>query len=114
MIKQAAVRPMSTITTLLCRHLAADENFNDENLLLEWVAQRLEALEIAPRKMMCGVEHVIQHPEGPIHARSIMLADLDIEESLIVQNNGLGPHRTIGCGLFIPQRHINDLREEKD
>jgi CRISPR-associated protein Cas6 len=113
-IKTATVRPLSTITILLCRYLATDENTDDEEQVLESVAEQLNLLGIAPRKIMCGIENIIQTPEGLIRTRSLMLADLEIEESLILQRKGLGPHRHLGCGLFIPHKHINDLRAEQD
>jgi len=111
-VKNATVRPMSTLTTLFCRHLATEDNIVDEEQVLNGVAAQMNALGIKPRKMMCGTEHVIRAPEGAIRARSLMLADLEVEDSLILQKQGLGPHRVMGCGLFIPHRHINDLREE--
>lgn len=113
-VKAATVRPLSKITILFSRYLATDENTENEEQIIEWVAQQLKLLGVTPRKMLCGTEHFIQAPEGPIRTRSLMLADLEIEESLIIQRNGLGPHRDLGCGLFVPHKGINDLREEKD
>ena len=113
-IKTATVRPLSTITILLCRYLATDENTDDEEQVLGSVAEQLNSLNIAPRKIMCGIENIIQIPEGSIRTRSLMLADLETEESLMLQKKGLGPHRRLGCGLFIPHKHIDDLRGELD
>lgn len=113
-ILTATVRPLSTITILLCRYLATDEDTSDEKQVLNWVVEQLKALGVKPRKILFGIETFIQTPEGPIRTRSLMLADLEVEESLILQKKGLGPHRNLGCGLFIPHKHINDLRAEKD
>ncbi len=113
-IQTATVRPLSTITILLCRYLATDEDIANEEQVLGWVAEQLKALGITPRKILFGIETFIQSPAGPIRARSLMLADLEVEESLILQRKGLGPHRHLGCGLFIPHKHINDLRAEQD
>lgn len=111
-IKSATVRPLSTITILFSRYLATENNMEDEEQVLVWVSQQLNLLGIKPRKMLCGTEHSIQTPGGPIRTRSLMLADLEIEESLILQRVGLGPHRHLGCGLFKPHKNINDLRAE--
>ena len=113
-IQTAAVRPLSTITILLCRYLATDEDTADEEQVLGWVAEQLKSLGVTPRKILFGIETFIQTPAGPIRTRSLMLADLEIEESLMLQKKGLGPHRHLGCGLFIPHKHINDLRAEQD
>jgi CRISPR-associated protein Cas6 len=113
-INTATVRPLSTITILLCRYLATDKDTADEEQVLEWVAKQLKSLGVTPRKILFGIETFIQAPAGPIRTRSLMLADLEIEESLVLQRKGLGPHRHLGCGLFIPHKHINDLRGEQE
>lgn len=113
-VKTATVRPMSTITILFSRYLVVNDDIENEEQLLDWVVEQLRVLNIKPRKMLCGTEHFIQTPEGPICTRSLMLAGLEIEESLILQRQGLGPYRHMGCGLFIPHKGINDLRAKND
>lgn len=113
-VKAATVRPLSTLTTLFSRHLAANEKLLDEKAVLDWVAAELRQMGIKPRKMLCGTEHEIATPEGLVKVRSLMLADLEIEESIRLQEQGLGPYRQMGCGLFIPHKGIDDVRSEKD
>ena len=44
-----------------------------------------------------------------------MLADLSADESLRLQQFGLGPYRYIGCGLFIPYKGIKAVnRDDKE
>jgi hypothetical protein len=43
-------------------------------------------------------------PEGAIHTRSLMIADLRKAESVKLQEVGIGKHRLLGCGLFLPQK----------
>jgi CRISPR/Cas system CSM-associated protein Csm4 (group 5 of RAMP superfamily) len=43
-----------------------------------------------------------------------MLADLAVEESVRLQQRGLGPGRTLGCGLFLPHKDINEVRQVLD
>lgn len=109
-VQQGMVRPLSNLTTLFSRHLASDDNLADEDAVLNWAAAELNKIDIQARKMMCGSAHEIATPDGPIRTRSLMLADLDAEESLRLQKFGLGPHRYLGCGLFIPHKGINDVR----
>jgi hypothetical protein len=78
-------------------------------------AQSLLAdMGIRPKKMLCGMEHVIATPDRNIRARSLMLADLGVEESVRLQQRGLGPGRTLGCGLFLPHKNINEVRPVQD
>jgi hypothetical protein len=44
-----------------------------------------------------------------VATRSVMVADISQEEALLLQQKGLGPHRIYGCGLFIPQKDINEI-----
>jgi CRISPR/Cas system CSM-associated protein Csm4 (group 5 of RAMP superfamily) len=60
------------------------------------------------------MERVIATPDRKIQARSLMLADLAVEESVRLQQRGLGPGRTLGCGLFLPHKDINEVRQVLD
>ncbi|HEC19177.1 MAG TPA: type I-MYXAN CRISPR-associated protein Cas6/Cmx6 [Gammaproteobacteria bacterium] len=108
-LKSVRERPLSTLTTLFSRHLAANNNVHGEEAVLDWVAAELKQVGIEPRKMLCGTEHVLETPEEEIIVRSLMIAELEVEESLWLQQHGLGPYRHMGCGLFIPHKNINDL-----
>jgi len=107
-------RPLSSITTLFSRHLVAEQELADEEDVLHWVSAQLTDQGITPRKMLCGTGHSIKTPEKNINTRSLMIADLEIEESLWLQQHGLGPYRHLGCGLFIPHKDITDLRKETE
>jgi len=108
-LKQATPRTLSTQTTLFSRHLATEEAFANEEQLLDWVAGRLAALDIRPRKLLCGTSHDIHTPQGDIVTRSLMIADLEYDEAIRLQQAGIGPHRLLGCGLFIPHKGIQSL-----
>ena len=46
--------------------------------------------------------------------RSLMLADLALEESMLLQEHGLGLERKLGCGLFLPHKDVEDLRRRQE
>ncbi|MBT4668468.1 MAG: hypothetical protein HOC17_04305, partial [Candidatus Ruthia sp.] len=46
---------------------------------------------------------------GIIHTRSLMVADLRKAESVKLQEQGIGKHRLLGCGLFVPQKGIESV-----
>ena len=108
-LKAATQRPLSVLTTLFARFLATEPGIEDEEQIMAWVAGQLKPLDIRPRKMLCGTTHVIKTPQGDVSTRSLMIADLDYDESLRLQQQGLGPHRMLGCGLFIPHKGIQTL-----
>ncbi|HEX21883.1 MAG TPA: type I-MYXAN CRISPR-associated protein Cas6/Cmx6 [Chromatiales bacterium] len=108
-LKSATQRPLSVLTTLFARYLATEHDLENEEQLLDWVARRLQQLNIQPRKLLCGTLHLIKTPAGDVQTRSLMIADLDYDGSLQLQKQGLGPHRMLGCGLFIPHKGIQAL-----
>jgi CRISPR-associated protein Cas6 len=112
-VEKAAIKPLSAITTLFSRYIVSGEGM-DEMAFMREAQSLLADMGIKPKKMLCGIERVIATPERKIHTRSLMLADLAVEESVRLQQRGLGPGRTLGCGLFLPHKDINEVRPVND
>ncbi len=98
-------RKLSDLPTLFARHVLGEAGQSEEEFMTQAVTQ-LKAMGINVKKMMCGKEGVIQIPDTTLHTRSLMLADLELEESVKLQELGLGSGRKLGCGLFLPQKGI--------
>lgn len=98
-------RSLSRETTLLARHVVGHWD-EDEASFLARCAQELAGMEIRIRKAMCGIAEVIDRPDGPLLARSLLLAGLAPDESLRLQERGLGVGRLLGCGIFLPHKGI--------
>jgi CRISPR-associated protein Cas6 len=112
-VGRAAVKPLSAITTLFSRYVVASEGL-DETAFMREAQTLLADMGIRPKKMLCGIERVITTPEREIHTHSLMLADLPVEQSISLQQRGLGPGRTLGCGLFLPHKDIKEVRPVLD
>jgi CRISPR-associated protein Cas6 len=112
-VDRLSVRPLSRITTLFsrCVVLAAA---GDEAAFLAAAADELCALGINPGTTLCGRVTPIATPACTYQARSLMLAGLTLEQSLALQQHGLGAERKLGCGVFIPHKDIGDLRPRSD
>jgi CRISPR-associated protein Cas6 len=108
-INKVNLRPLSQITTIFSRYVAADHDGGREEVFLEAMVGQLNEMGIYPKKMLCGIAKEIATPDGPIHTRSLMIAELQTEESIHLQQEGLGPHRLLGCGLFLPHRDIKEV-----
>ncbi len=78
----------------------------DENLFLERMARELEEKDIQVKKALCGKTSRIATDDGPLITRSLMIADLSPIESVKLQQEGLGEHQHLGCGLFLPMKGI--------
>ena len=107
-VSTSIVRPLSTLTTIFARYIAAPES--DEQQFLRDALTQLNVLGVKPKKMLCGMEKSIATPDGALRTRSLMLAELSVDESLILQQRGLGLHRMLGCGVFIPHKDIQELK----
>ena len=81
----------------------------DEERFVDYAAGELAAMGVCVRKLLCGISHVITTPTENIFTRSVMVAGLSPEQSLRLQQQGLGPGRAIGCGLFIPHKGIDPV-----
>jgi len=101
---------LSSLSTLFARYVITDEA-KDETRFLEDAAEQLQAIDIPCRKMLGGITHRMAFPDGEIFTRSLMVADLEPEQSVRLQQIGLGEGRAIGCGLFIPHKGIKAVKE---
>ena len=101
------VRELVPLGALFSRYVVTEPE--DEERFLARRASLLQALAIRPRKMLCGVRHEIASGQGSTRTRGLMVADLAPVDSLRLQEEGLGPQRRLGCGLFIPHRDINEV-----
>lgn len=111
-IIKASIRNLSALTTLFARYVVT-EGTGDESEFLARCQQELAGMNINVKKMLCGVEKTVNTPDGSIKARSLMLADLDLDETIRLQRQGLGAHQLLGCGIFIPHKDINEIREDQ-
>lgn len=107
-VGEGAERALATNPAVFARYVVTEGSV-DENAFLAQALAALRTLGVRPRKMLCGIEHVIQTPGAPLRTRSLMVADLSPEESVTLQAEGLGPQRTLGCGLFLPHKDIQEV-----
>jgi len=111
-VGRAKTRMLSRQGTIFCRQVALEPGEDaDEDQFLERVAEELRQDGIRIRKALCGKTSLVQTPDTPVATRSLMLADLSAEESVRLQQHGLGPHGLIGCGIFLPHKGIEAVKE---
>ncbi|MDX1824135.1 MAG: type I-MYXAN CRISPR-associated protein Cas6/Cmx6 [Thiohalomonadales bacterium] len=104
-------RKLSDLPTLFARSVLGEANQSEDEFMVQAVAQ-LNAMGISVKKMMCGKEGQIELPDATLHTRSLMLADLELQESVKLQEVGLGSGRKLGCGLFVPQKGITAVKPD--
>ncbi|HNQ04025.1 MAG TPA: type I-MYXAN CRISPR-associated protein Cas6/Cmx6 [Thiobacillaceae bacterium] len=99
-------KPLIPFTTLYSHFV--DMGTADEAGFMAKARQELESLDVR-----CGMipgKHRLMHtPQGGIGGYSLMLHEISMEQSMTVQERGLGLHRGYGCGLFVPHKSIKEV-----
>jgi CRISPR-associated protein Cas6 len=76
----------------------------DELHFLQGVERELNALGVTGRAI-CGRRRAWRDETGTERVGYSVLVDrLSADDSLLVQQHGLGTHRHLGCGVFVPHR----------
>jgi CRISPR-associated protein Cas6 len=109
-VGEATVKLLSTSSTIFSRYVVSAED-EPEDQFLKHVYTDLKSMGVDVNKILCGKSHALNTEEGPLFTRSVMLAELGQEDSVKVQQLGLGPHRKLGCGLFIPHKGIAPVKQ---
>ncbi|CAK0771943.1 hypothetical protein CCP3SC15_4440003 [Gammaproteobacteria bacterium] len=104
-VGEAVARPLSHHSALYARHVVTDPAA-DEGVFLADASRELQAMAVRFKKMLAGKSSALATPEGSCTTRSLMVADLLPGDALELQRRGLGPRRTLGCGLFIPHKTL--------
>ena len=114
LLLKSRIRPLSPLSTLLARHVLTPCIEKNEDEFLETVSKWLHKLSINPRKMLCGRIHQLTTPEKKFFTRSLLLADMTLQQSLDLQCNGIGPGRLMGCGVFMPHKSISAVHQVRN
>ncbi len=104
---------LTPITTIFARHIIT-EDVKDEEGFLNQSAEQLAKEGIKVKKMMSGRAHVLRLPNQYLHTRSLMIDGLELDESIHLQQHGLGDGRMIGCGIFLPHKGIDAVGAEQE
>ena len=113
-LSKPSQKALSVLPTIFARHVVMpgiEGHLDDEEAFLNQAAEMLRKEGIHVKKMMSGLAHVLRMPEKNLYTRSLMIDGLKIEESIYLQQNGLGEGRLVGCGLFMPHKGIDAVGE---
>lgn len=102
-VGSGVVRPLKPWATLHAGQVAAgagdEAAFQEE--VREWLGAR--ALDC---EFITGRQRTVRTPEREIVGFSVVLHGLRPAASLRVQDEGMGAHRLLGCGIFVPHKSI--------
>jgi CRISPR-associated protein Cas6 len=112
-VDSITLRSLSRIRTLFSRGVVF-AGADDETAFLAAAIDELNVLGIKPKRALCGRITPVATPARTYQTRSLLLAGLTPEQSIALQQHGLGIERKLGCGLFIPHKDIADLQSRSD
>ncbi len=101
LLGRPVVRELLPHRTLYAEFVAARSD--DELAFLDAVSGELDALGVSCGRV-CGRERSLVDGPQRVPGFSLMLDALSIDDSLRVLERGVGAHRRLGCGLFVPHR----------
>jgi CRISPR-associated protein Cas6 len=105
-VEASKPRSLSKLTTIFARYIETSETEEDHEFMRR-MQTLLEKQKIVAKKMMSGrvVKHVTV--EGALTTRKLMLSGLSVEDSLYLQQWGLGDKMLMGIGIFLPHKGID-------
>ena len=107
-VGDSTIRQLSTMASLHARAVCCDPDQPEPDFLAQ-VATELRELGIVVTRMICGRSGQIRSQRGLLFTRALLVADLKPEESVCLQQRGLGDAQRLGCGLFVPHRGIDPV-----
>lgn len=84
-------------------HLVTVKGFLDEGEFLEAVKRQLQSFDISCETLL-GQRRTFRVKEKQVVGFEMAIAGLTAEESIRLQEHGLGGRRKMGCGVFMPWR----------
>lgn len=112
-VGECSSRSLSKLTTIFARYVDTS-GYEDEPRFLQSMADQLTKRGIRVRKMMSG--KLIPHntPNGRILTRKLMLSDLEVTESVELQQQGVGNRQLLGMGIFLPHKGIDAVNKSQE
>jgi CRISPR-associated protein Cas6 len=98
------VRPLFPARGVVYSHFVS-VGLDDEVEFLARCKSLLAERGLKPQ-LITGKACELNTPEGAVHGFSLMLHGLGPAASLAIQEAGLGSHRALGCGLFVPHKSV--------
>ncbi len=110
-VGKSKVLLLSNNPTLYARYVAAPEGQDEAQFIAE-AAREMQAMGVRFKKILAGKQFHLRIPGGKVFVRSLMVADLSPADAVTLQVHGVGAHRELGCGVFIPHKSIKKVNVE--
>ncbi|NJD36606.1 MAG: type I-MYXAN CRISPR-associated protein Cas6/Cmx6 [Betaproteobacteria bacterium] len=103
-VGSSSMRPLFPARGVVYSHLVS-VGTDDEIEFLARCKAMLAGRGLQPQ-LISGKAHGLRTAQGPVRGFSLMLHGLPAADSLAIQEAGLGGHRALGCGVFVPHKTV--------
>jgi CRISPR-associated protein Cas6 len=104
-IGESHTRSLAMTTTLYSRHVVSETEL-EEDAFLQQAVESLQVPGLRFKKVLCGKVTRFATPEGTLETRSLMVAGLSLDDAVTLQEQGIGPLRSRGFGLFVQHKTV--------
>jgi CRISPR-associated protein Cas6 len=112
-IGKSIIKPFLVVRDLICRSVLCNQNQTEENFLFE-IKEQLNIHGISIKKAICGKTKIMIIEGKNQFTRSLMIADLSKDHSILLQDLGIGSGRIYGCGILLPHKSIDAVSNFKE
>lgn len=112
-IGKSNTKTFLVVRDLICRCVLCDKEQDEEDFLLD-IKKELFTHGVPIKKAICGKAKSITINGKNRFTRSLMIADLSKENSILLQDIGIGDGRIFGCGIFLPHKSIDAVSGFKE
>ena len=112
-VGQFRPRKLSLLTTIFARYVDTG-GVEDENEFLHSMARLLQERGIQVKKMMSGKMLHHRTADGSVLTRKLMISDLEVQQSIELQEQGIGNQQWMGLGIFMPHKGIKAVNEKQE
>lgn len=90
---------------VLYAHIVTTKNGEDESRFDAEIQRQLDALDIKGKPAR-GPRRIVTIKDKKVVGYSLLVSELTAEESIRLQEHGLGGRRKMGCGVFVPHMEM--------
>jgi CRISPR-associated protein Cas6 len=109
-IGEMKTKPFTNAAVLFARYVLSSADESEPEFLQRMAQAIKQVADFKVKKMMCGKTYQLYTPAAPLVTRHLMIADLDNDTSIRLQQYGLGGAHLMGCGLLLPHKSIKTLK----
>ncbi|MBL7002437.1 MAG: type I-MYXAN CRISPR-associated protein Cas6/Cmx6 [Gammaproteobacteria bacterium] len=112
-VLEGVKKTLSKMTTIFARYIDT-QGEEEEEPFLNRMNKELLAKGIKVKKMMPGLIVKHQLKDGVRLTRKLMLSELEVEESVLLQETGIGSDLQYGFGIFLPHKGIEAVNKTQE